>query len=244
MSRVENPLIAVNGILDTSREPAVRLANRYAQSVLKAGGVPLVIPPVGGPQDVERLLDSVDGLLLTGGDDFQMEPLGLGATHPAADPTPLEKQEFDLLLARAALRRGTPVLGICYGMQLLGLAEGATLHQHLPEDIPGCQAHSGGVVHPVDVQGGTKLARLLGVEEAPVISRHHQALASTPSGWRTCALVEESLIEGIEHEQHPFALGVQWHPELASEGSVHDRLFRGLVGAAGMAAASLSLTRS
>ena len=106
MSRVENPLIAVNGILDTSREPAVRLANRYAQSVLKAGGVPLVIPPVGGPQDVERLLDSVDGLLLTGGDDFQMEPLGLGATHPAADPTPLEKQEFDLLLARAAIERG------------------------------------------------------------------------------------------------------------------------------------------
>ena len=238
MSRVEHPVIAVNGLLDTSREPTLRLACRYAESILKAGGVALAIPPVGGPMDVERLLDSVDGLLLSGGDDFRTEPLGLGPTHPEAHPVPLEKQEFDLLLARLALDRRMPVLGICYGMQLLGVAEGAGLLQHLPEDRPGAQIHSGNVSHPVHVLPGTKLARLLGLEQVSVVSRHHQALSSPPRGWRTAALDEEGLIEAIEHPNHPFAVGVQWHPELAPEGTVHDRLFRGLVGAAGMAAAA------
>lgn len=230
-----HPLIAINGLLSLEKEPSVRVANRYSDAVLKAGGVPLVIPPVGGPADIDRLLDAVDGVLLTGGDDFDMERLGRGATHPAADRTPGPKQDFDFLLARRCVERAIPVLGVCYGMQVLGLAEGGDLFQHLPEDRPGTRTHSGGVEHDVEVQAGTKLARLLGVERLPVLSRHHQALSAVRPPWSVCAADDEGLVEAIERADHPFAVGVQWHPELSYEGSPHDRLFRGLVGAAALA---------
>lgn len=237
MSCVERPLIAVNGLLSAEEDPRLVLSLRYADSVLKAGGVPVAIPPVGGPGDVRRLLSRVDGILLGGGDDFATEPLGLGPTHPSATPVPRAKQDFDLVLARTALTLGIPVLGICYGMQLLGLAEGAGLFQHLPEDLPGCPPHSGDVEHLVRIEAGTKLARLIGLEEITVVSRHHQALSQARPPWRVAARAPEGLIEAIEREDHPFAVGVQWHPELSYEGSPHDALFRGLIGAAALAAA-------
>ena len=231
-NRIEHPLIAVNGLLDPGETPRLNLPLRYADSVLKAGGVPVAIPPVGGPADVLRLLERVDGLLLTGGDDFRTECLGLGPTHTQAVPTPQAKQDFDFELVRAALACELPILGICYGMQLLALNDGGTLYQHLPEDLPGSREHRGNVAHSVRVEPGTKLAGLLGVEACEVISRHHQGVASLSGPWRVGARDEEDLIEAIEHTSHPFAVAVQWHPELASEGSLHDLLFRGLVGAA------------
>lgn len=235
MSLQPRPLIAINGLLATGENPKLELSNRYANAILKNGGIPVAIPPIGGPTDVERLLERVDGLLLSGGDDFDTVRLGLGAVHPATQLTPTEKQDFDFVLVRAAIERAIPVLGICYGMQLLGLAEGARLHQHLPDDRPDCQPHKGGVVHSVDVQAGSMLARLLRETSVDVVSRHHQALASVVEPWRVCARDGEGLIEAIERANHPFAIGVQWHPELSREGSAHDRLFQGLVGAAAIA---------
>ena len=88
MTPVTRPLIAVNGLLVAGENPHLKLGNRYADAVLKAGGIPLAIPPVGGPQDIERLLERVDGVLLTGGDDFDTTRIGLGPTHPKAVVTP------------------------------------------------------------------------------------------------------------------------------------------------------------
>jgi putative glutamine amidotransferase len=231
----ERPLIAVNGLLEPGPSPALKLANRYAEAVLAAGGVPLAIPPVGGAAAIEALLGRVDALLLTGGDDFSMERLGKGATHPAACPVPGEKQDFDVALARAALERDLPVLGICYGMQLLALVGGGELHQHLPEDRPGSRAHSGSVRHPVFAQAGTKLAAILGLQPCEVVSRHHQAVAAVGGPWRVSARDDEGLIEAVEHPARSFALGVQWHPELVPEDG---RILCALVDAARLQAAS------
>ena len=228
------PLIGILGSREDAASPRMVLGVRYVDAILKAGGIPVVIPPVGGPTDIERVLDRVDGVVLPGGDDFDTARLGLGPTHPKATPVPREKQDFDLALARALIAREVPTLGICYGMQLLGLAEGGRLHQHLPEDRPESQEHSGGVVHVVRVTAGSKLGRILETPVVEVVSRHHQALSLVEAPWRVCGVDAEGLIEAIEREEHPFAVGVQWHPELSPEGSPHDRLFRGLVGAAAL----------
>lgn len=232
MTRVEHPLIGINGVARARDTPHVELAYRYADAVFRAGGIPVVIAPVGGPFNVARTVAALDGLLLSGGDDFDMVRLGLGPTHPAAQPVPPDKQDFDILLARAALQRRIPVLGICYGMQLLALVEGGSLHQHLPEDRPGSREHSGGVRHDVAIAPDSRLARLTGAERLDVVSRHHQAVAAAGPRWSVSARDDEGLIEAIERPDLPFALGVQWHPELEPDGGPQDRLFHGLVEAA------------
>ena len=232
MSSQARPLIGIVGQLVSHERPFLKLANTYADAVLRAGGLPVVLAATGEPEDLEELCRRVDGLLLSGGDDFDTERLGLGPTHPAADPVPGAKQDLDVALARTAVARRVPLLGICYGMQLLALVGGGSLYQHLPEDRPGCQEHSGGRVHPIDLVPGTKLAEAYGLERLDVISRHHQAVAKVGPEWRINAVDEEGLIEGIEHEDHPFAVGVQWHPELAEAGGPEDDLFRAFIGAA------------
>ncbi|GEM_PF-592570 len=234
------PLIAVSGVLDADGREELRLRNRYVAPLLEAGAVALAIPPLGDCQQWDALLERVDGLLLTGGDDFDAARLGLGQTHSAAVVTPAVKQDQDLHLARTAISTNLPVLGICYGMQVLGIAGGAGLLQHLPEDRPGCQEHGCGIQHGVRVLANSKLARAMGVgpQDVQVVSRHHQALERVSEPWITVGWDSESLVEAIEHSEHPFAIGVQWHPELgltesdSCEPAPHRQLFRAFVDAA------------
>ncbi len=225
-------LIAINGELAAQEQPRLTLSLRYAEAVRRAGGTPIVLAPGAGGEELGQVLERCDGLLLSGGDDFDTERLGLGPLHPEACPVPAAKQDFDFALVRRALELGLPTLGVCYGMQLLGLAGGGRLYQHLPADLPGGREHRGGVQHLARVAEGTRLRAILGVAELSVISRHHQALSDVGPGWLVSARDEDGTIEAVERPDHPFALGVQWHPELAAEGGVEDRLFAALVSAA------------
>jgi len=240
------PWIAIAGELVEGERVEVRLSQRYADAVARAGGLPFVLTYPQDPAAEESLaaaLERADGLLVSGGDDFDTARLGLGPTHPAAKPVPTRKQDFDIALARHACATGLPVLGICYGMQCLALADGGRLHQHLPDDRPGNRAHSGGVRHGVGLAPGTKLRALAGVGELEVISRHHQAVAATGPSWHVAAEDDQGLIEAIELPGHDFALGVQWHPELSGD-PAHARLFQGLVDAARRRAEARNLAAS
>ena len=229
------PLIAINTEIEGSSEaPKLVLPLRYIDTLEEAGARPVVLPPVQDAAVLDDLLRTFDGLMLSGADDFDTDCLGLGPTHPAAKPVPARKQSFDGLLVKRALELGMPILGVCYGMQLMGLLSGGSLHQHLPEDLPESQEHRGGVVHDVRVQADSKLAELTGVENISVVSRHHQALAGVGPDWTVSATDDEGLIEAIEHRSHPFAVGVQWHPELGQDPATQSygrRLLQGFVAA-------------
>jgi len=184
----------------------------YARCVEATGGVPIHLPLQRGAAE---LVERIDALLIPGGDDFLPESSG---PYPAGvfDATPRAQLDFDSQLVDAALARGIPILGICYGMQLLALRHGGSLHYHLPTDLPDAASHQlpeNDGRHPLRVEPGSRLAAILGDAPAPVNSLHHQAVATPGDGLRICARSPDGVIEAIEAADEAFVMGVQWHPE-------------------------------
>jgi putative glutamine amidotransferase len=197
----------------------------YARAVDAAGGTPVYVPI---QRDAKALMDRLDGLLLPGGGDFAPpHPYPDGVRFDTASAAQLD---FDARLLAAALERGSPVLAICYGMQLLALHRGGTLHYDIPTDLPAAAIHrlaeSDGR-HAVVVAAGSRLAGILGASPEPVNSLHHQGVA-TPGDLRVAARAVEGLIEAVECAAAPFCIGVQWHPE-KMEGPHRDRLLAAFV---------------
>lgn len=237
--RSHRPVVVIAGVTDIQRRRSV-LADGYGEAVLRAGGLPLIRPSgVDSPALLADLLGHADAVLIPGGRDLDTERLGLGPVHPQARLTPPGQQDADVALASAAVSRGVPVLGICYGMQVLGLVGGGRLHQHLPDDAPGTVAHRADddsvIRHDVQILPGTQTAAALGLPgggSLRIHSSHHQALASVGAGWQITARDADGLIEGIERTGPSLVLGVQWHPERADPGGPEDGLFTALVAAA------------
>jgi putative glutamine amidotransferase len=198
-------------------EVAALLPFSYARAVQRAGGLALMLPP--DPEATVHpgeVLDRIDALVAAGGCDI--DPASYGApAHPETGGTTPERDEFELALLRGALERDMPVLGICRGMQLLNVARGGGVEQHLP-DVVGHENHrhtpGSFADHEVRLEPGSLAARVVGREQEPVRSHHHQALDGlgegvVATGWA----VEDGVVEAIELPERRFAVGVLWHPE-------------------------------
>jgi putative glutamine amidotransferase len=227
------PLIGISLCLDTSgRFRRGRryhyIDERYADAVAEAGGVPTYLPIQPGP---EQIADRIDGLLIPGGDDLLPEvPYPDEIRFEAA---PSEQVDFDRALLARALARGVPVLGICYGMQILALHHRGSLLYHIPLDVPEANPHQlpeDEGRHSIRVKPGTLLEAVIGADPEPVNSSHHQAVARAGEGLRESARAADGVVEAIEGAGDRFCLGVQWHPERISGGH-RARLFGAFVSA-------------
>jgi len=200
----------------------------YARALEQAGAAPLYLPL---QEDAESLVAPIAGLLLPGGDDLLPE-----TPYPEDvrfDPVPAAQVAFDRRLLAAALARGLPVLAICYGMQLLALHHGGSLHYHIPTDVAEAGPHrlpGPDGRHRVRIAPGSRLAAALGHTEDAVNSFHHQGVAEPGAGLCACAHSEDGLIEAIERAEPPFCVGVQWHPE-KMQGPHREQLFGAFVAA-------------
>ena len=204
----------------------------YLEAVAHAGGIPMILSPLPGGA-VDDLVDRVDGICLSGGPDMHPAWYG-GRDHPALGPTEPEVDAFELDLTRAARARGVPLLAICRGMQVLNVARGGTLLQHLPDDVGERIEHrqpapASAPTHGVRVEPGSRLCELMGGTEHAVNSFHHQAIDDLAPGLRPVAWSDDGVIEGVEAAWEPFTVGVQWHAECLTGRPENAALFEGLV---------------
>lgn len=218
-----------------NEENRFHLPADYVDAVRRAGGLPLLIPP-GEPRWRETLR-VVDGLILTGGGDIDPQLYG-GSGHPTIYNLDHERDESELALAREVLTTGLPTLGICRGMQVINVALGGTLFEHLPEVVGETVLHRAPprepIPHSVTVTGEGRLGRIAGEREFSCASWHHQALREVAKELRVVAHAPDRTVEAVEMPAHPWLVAVQWHPELtAAYDPVQQRLFAAFVRAAG-----------
>ena len=227
----QNTLDLATDQADPPRQEMV-LGMRYLEAVGRAGALAIVVPPMPGPA-IPALLERVDGICLSGGPD--LHPDAYGATpHPELGPTEPRLDAFELALARAADERDMPILAICRGMQILNVARGGTLHQHLPDVVGQTVAHRqqgnpSRPTHAVSVAGDSRLAGILGRTEAHVNSFHHQACAVIGERLTVTARAEDGTVEGFEASDRGFMVGVQWHAECLVDHDEQVALFSALV---------------
>jgi len=206
------------------RQPAALIPLGYVDAVERAGGRPVLIPP--SEDGVDETLDVLDGIVFSGGADVDPGSYGADA-HPETDTPQARRDAAELALLTAALERDLPTLAICRGFQLLNVARGGDLVQHLPESlghedhrqVPGAFSE-----HHVEVKEGSKLGSIVGSSPA-VTSHHHQGVGRLGEGLVETAWAQDGTIEGAEDPTRRFAVGVQWHPEAGQD----DALFENLV---------------
>lgn len=219
------------------KENMFTLTRDNSDAVLDAGGVPLLLPYTTDAAALGGMVERIDGLLLTGGDDidpalFGEEPLvGLGEVEP-------ERDEMEIALSRMMVKAGKPILAICRGCQILNIALGGDMYQDLNSQREGLIQHvqrgsRGYLSHSVQIRRGTLLAEIAGTDRIRVNSYHHQAVRRIPEGYTLSATATDGVIEAFEGKGPSFVMGVQWHPEnLFRTNAVSRRLFHSFVDAA------------
>ena len=212
----------------------------YIDAILGAGGLPIIIPLLPDAEDLREIYARINGLILPGGGDLDPQQY-LTPPHPATSSIDADRDEVELFLARRALADQMPLLGVCRGVQLFNVALGGNLYQDLPTEFPGCIDHYyhypeyplDHIAHSVQVEEDSLLAQCVGSPIVQVNSRHHQAPRDVAPGLIVVGRAPDGVIEAIEMPSHPFALGLQWHPENLQAQPEMRGLFEKFVAAAG-----------
>lgn len=205
--------------VDAAGNPRHQVRATYVDAVVAAGGVPVILPAIA--QLRAELLEGLDGVLMTGGDDIDTRPLGVDI-HPEAKCMHPDRQEAEFALLRALESRPhMPVLGICLGMQLMGVHGGCNLMQHMHDHLPDADRHGKDRRHAVTSELGS----------GAVASHHHQALADN-ANFAVVGRSDDGVIEAIRDRQRPFYVGVQWHPERTEDATMGLGIIQQLVDAA------------
>jgi putative glutamine amidotransferase len=205
------------------RLPAALIPLDYVDAIERAGGRPVLIPP--SEEGVAETLDTLDGIVFSGGAD--LDPARYGADpHPETDTPQARRDAGEMALLEAALERDMPTLAICRGFQLLNVARGGDLVQHLPDEV-GTDEHKQvpGVFaqHPVEVKDGTRLAGMVGAR-SEVTSHHHQGIGRVGEGLVETAWAGDDTLEAVEDPSRRFLVGVQWHPEAGEDQALFESL--------------------
>jgi putative glutamine amidotransferase len=206
--------------------PEMALGMTYLRAIDAAGGVPVVLPPVG-LDAVPELIERLDGVCLSGGPDLDPDAYGAATRHPELGPTEPGLDAFELAVAHAADAAGLPLLGICRGAQAINVARGGTLHQHVEGHRQAALATAR--THTVTVDDDSLLASLTGPGSLEVNSFHHQAVDIPGAGLRIVARAIDGTVEAVEDRTRPLLLGVQWHAETLADRTEHGALFAALV---------------
>ncbi|MEG4148644.1 gamma-glutamyl-gamma-aminobutyrate hydrolase family protein [Microcoleus sp. Pol12B5] len=224
------------GITTYNRCPAgeYRLNGTYIDAVQAAGGIPILLPP--NQLDPASIFDAVDGLILSGGGDINPELYGGYVDHTVYSVN-AERDNFELSLAKLALKADIPVLGICRGMQMLNVASGGSLVIHVPDAYGDEVNHGSGIPpraieHTIEIEPTSRLAKIMGKTSTTVVSWHHQAVRKVTSDWQIVANAPDTLVEAMEHCYHPWMIAIQWHPEMSPNCSFNSRIFQAFVEAA------------
>jgi putative glutamine amidotransferase len=225
---MKKPIIGINGNLTKDGRYA-KLSQEYSRAVLKAGGIPVILPslPLVSNGILERILDRIDGLLLSGGHDLSPRHYNEKILNKKVILLPESKQRFDLALAKAAIKRKMPILGTCYGAQLINVALGGSLFQDIATQIKSAIGHRKSY-HKVYLCEGTLLHRIIGKKYIMTNSTHHQSIKTPCKNLIINARAEDTIIEGVE-APNGFCLGIQWHPERMIDSTEQVNLLRAFI---------------
>lgn len=237
---MNQPIIGITTYRTTNEahHPILALGENYVQAVAQAGAMPVLIP-LGLPDDqLDEILSRLDGILLSGGGDIDPATSGVEAVSEVSGVDP-DRDRVEIRLVKTALSKYLPFLGICRGLQVINVALGGSLYSHIMDQHPQALKHDyypdwprDHLPHAVRIESDSRLAAILGTTNPKVNSLHHQAIHNLAPGLQATAYAPDNLVEAVELPDHPFGLGVQWHPEWLTTQAPMRALFRAFVEAA------------
>lgn len=230
------PLIGVNADFRSAQgnQPSFSVITAgYYDSIIRAGGIPVIVPPMDNEDDISAMLDRLDGFVMIGGADLDPRKDGF-MLHPTVRPMDRRRESFDRKLMQQIVEKRLPVFGIGVGMQLLNVTLGGNLFLHIPEDLPTAIPHRDpqdpGHRHSLEVVPNSLMERVYGDGEIRVSSRHHMAIDEVAPGFQVTARCPDGVVEAIESDQEDWiAIGTQFHPENEAASALDVRVFEEFV---------------